>query len=82
MFGPRKIWQPSSTFILSLKLLHFCFRTWQRVFDEELFEVPESEVRDFGFEAFGGNDDVAHLEVAVQQRLTEVVKMSDPLRNP
>ena len=57
------------------------FGTWQSIFDEKLLEIPESEIGDFGFKSFGGNEDIAGLEVAVKDRVPKVVQVSNTLCN-
>ena len=55
--------------------------TWKCIFDEELLKIPQSEIRDFRFQSFCRNEDVADFEISVKNRIPEVVKVSNPLRN-
>ena len=43
------------------------------VLDEELLEIPQTKVGDFGHFCSGGNKDVARLEVAVHHWTPHVV---------
>ncbi len=53
--------------------------TRQSIFNEELFEIPETKVGDFWFEGLSRNKDVADLKVAVKYRVPKVVEVRYPL---